>query len=126
MLFVIALQFGEEAPEIKNAELRKLERLYPLSYVVLFTSDDDCRRCDDALEEYDDAYQELYEVVDMYKFSCSKEANTGTCQKYGITKFPALRIFHHNGQVEAPAEYFGQFYSDQIEEFIWEKTREPF
>ena len=62
----------------------------------------------------------------MYKFSCSKEANAGTCQKYGITKFPALRIFHHNGQMEAPAEYFGQFYSDQIEEFIWEKIREPF
>ena len=126
MFLALALQFGEEAPEIKNSELRKLERSYPLSYVVLFTSDDDCRRCDDALEEYDDAYQELLEFVDMYKFSCSKEVNAATCQKYGITKFPALRIFHHNGQMEAPAEYFGQFYSDQIEEFVWEKIREPF
>lgn len=74
---------------------------------MLFTSDEDCRRCEDVLEEYDDTYQELHEVVDMYKFSCSKEVNEATCQKYAITKFPALRIFHHNGQMEAPVEYFG-------------------
>ncbi|CAL6096096.1 Conserved_hypothetical protein [Hexamita inflata] len=123
-LIVKSMQYME-VPTIKGGDLKKLEKGSQLSFAVIFTSKD-CRTCEDAVDEMSDVYQELFEVLDIYQISCSKESNVATCEKYGATKFPMLKMFNHRGSTPVPAEYFGKYESDVIEQFLHERIRDPF
>jgi len=66
LCFFLASQRYLEAPIIKGNNLKKLEKAEILSFAVLFVSDEDCRTCEDAVDEFNDVYTDLNEITDMY------------------------------------------------------------